>query len=354
MSCCFRKPRVADEGYEESGPTFGTIRDVPAIYDISRCGPENEVHVMTVDVPSPFKSSIRVDDVLEPSRYISLEFSGIHDSHYIGINQIIFRDVDGEEIPYRNIQVDGNDVDHDTVQPAFPPNGWWAVLDGDHSLVFDFDRVTHVKEIYFWCANAASTPKLMKISDSALIASNIDNSNEYSAEYFFQLAGIPGTDPSTLKFKDGLTCEELVQSLNNTRPENKFGSFISSDGMSHFVFYEKGARTLAYNYYFGPEPEVAINLANNARLDEGAEIPEVEYRAMSLNELRAVRAIIMSKCVNDGWVSSYDGRKLTPEVVTLYDLNQSLILPLTEKRNCAFKELFSSGKSAPTVYVSHW
>jgi hypothetical protein len=89
-------------------------------------------------------------------------------------------------------------------------------------------------------------------------------------------------------------------------------------------------------------------------VEVGKDIPDVERRALTLNELRAVRAIILSKCINEGWTSSYDKRKIRPEEVNLYDLNQTLILPLTKKRNCSFKELFSSGTSAPTVYVSHW
>ena len=337
---------------DESGSVFGTIRDVPSIYNISRCGPENEKHTKTVDVPSPFKSSIRVDDELEPSRYMFLQFSGIHDSTYIGINQIIFRDVEGNEIPYKNTQVDGYDVDHDTVKPAFPPNGWWAVVGGDHSLLFDFEDVTRVKEIYFWCANAASTPKTMLISDDSSVY--VQESDEYSEDLYFQLAGEPGKDPSSVEYDGDKSCEQVIQFLNQNRPENKFDSVVSKDGNSRFVFYEEGKRTLAYDYCFPRAPDIAVDLANNTEVEVGKDIPDVERRAMTLNELRAVRAIIISKCIKEGWRSSYDKRRLRPEDVNLYDLNETMILPLTKKRNCSFKELFSSGTSDPTVYVSHW
>jgi len=336
----------------DTGSTFGIIRDVPSLYNITRCGPELETHTKIVDVPSPFKSDLLVDDELEPSRYLSIKFEGIHDSHYIGINEIVFKDASGNPIDYTNIEVDGNEVDHDSTQPAFPPNGWWAVVGGDHSLVFDFGEVTHVSQIYFYCANSASTPKKMEISDSKSFLS--DTSNDYSTEYYFQTAGEPLTDPTSVVFADNKSCEQVIESLNQEKPSNKFASFTSSDGVCHYVFYEKGTRTSAYNYYFGSEPDKAIQLAKNTVVQDGVEIPKVELRAMKLSELQAVRAIIISKCIEDKWISSYDKRKLRPEEVNLYDLNQSLILPLTERRNCAFKELFTTGDSLPTYYVSHW
>jgi len=64
--------------------------------------------------------------------------------------------------------------------------------------------------------------------------------------------------------------------------------------------------------------------------------------------------LIVSNCVRDKWKSSLDGRRVCPDEVNLYDLNAILIKPLTKKRNCAFKELFGTGDSSPTYYVSHW
>jgi hypothetical protein len=349
---------IEDESnvFSTTGGTFGIIHSVTDKFDISRCGPENEIHTKVIDVPVPFKTNVQIDDALEPSRYIHIAFEDIHDSHYIGINQITFKDVKGNEIPYENIEVDGQEVDGDQVKAAFPTNGWWAVVNGDHSLLFDFGEKTHIKEIYVWCANSASTPKIMKVTDSKRPNVHTDE-DKYNSAFFFQLGGETEYDPNEVEFVDiegrKMSCGQIIDSLNASNPDNCFKSFLSYSGKSHFVFYEKGKRISAYNYYFGAAPSSALDLVNSV-IPHEEDIDDVALRAMSLAELQGIRAIIMSKCVKDDWKSSKDGRKLRPEDVNLYDLNQSLIMPLTKDRNCAFKELFTSGASKPTYYVSHW
>ena len=59
----------------DNSKVFGTIDDVCEKYSISR---GDEVHTKVIDVPAPFKSRFRVDDVLEPSRYLFFEFEGIY------------------------------------------------------------------------------------------------------------------------------------------------------------------------------------------------------------------------------------------------------------------------------------
>lgn len=262
--------------------------------------------------------------------------------------------------------VDGKAVDGENVHAAFPPNGWWAVRGDHHSLVFDFGTVTHVKEIHMWCANSAATPKLLKITDAKEVQKDDDDEPNYSMSRVLQLAGKPGIDPRNLKFlvkkEDGeggnntvMSGEKLVEYLNHKMPENGFEGFLSKGGKSYFVFYCKGCRTRAYNYFFGFDASDAVALANNTKVESGVTINEVAKRAMTLEELQAIRAIIVSNCVRKKWKSSRDKvTPLRPEDVNLYDLNSLLIMPLTKERNCAFKELFASGASAPTFYVSHW
>jgi len=361
MRCCLKSSNVqrpGERGEEMStgnSKVFGTIDDVCSKYSISR---GDEVHTKVIDVPAPFKSRFRIDDILEPSRYLFLEFEGIHDSHYIGINYLEFYDAEGEEISYTNIAVDGNDVDHDQVQPAFPVNGWWAVSGEEHSLIFDFGDTVHVKEVSMYCANSASTPKIMRITDAQEAA---QDGSEFAADRLIQLAGEYGVDPSSLNFRESpgeitniITVEDIVNILNNNPPPNGFEGYLSECGTYHFVFYRAGLRTRVCNYFFGSNPSEDIQFVNDITIDVGVTIDDVAKRAMTLEELRAVKAIIVSNCVKDEWTSSYDGKRLRPDDVNLYDLNQVVIMPRTEARNCAFKELFGSGDSSPTYYTSHW
>ena len=339
--------------YPDNYKTFGTIENIYEKYNITRLGKEQEVHTKHVDVPSPFKTNIVIQDELEPSRYIRIDFSGIHDSYYIGINEIHFKDPQGNHIPYQNIMVDGQEVDNEKVKPAFPPNGWWCVVDGDHSLVFDFGEVTHVKEIYFWCANAASTPKEMKITDGHFLPDY--TGYKYDSELYFQLAG-DVQDPMEMIFQGGLTFDEVIGMLNQDPPENQFKSFLSLDGKMQFVFYQRGSRTLALNYYFGGDNSCSqdVDMVNSTKPHKNT-IDDVEYRALTLQELRGIRALILDKCLKEGWKSSRDNETiLRPEDVNLYDLSKHLIKPLTEERNCSFKELFHSGHTKPMYYCSHW
>ena len=45
---------------------FGKVLNVATNYEISR---GNEMHTKIIDMPSPFRWKLRVDDVLEPSEY---------------------------------------------------------------------------------------------------------------------------------------------------------------------------------------------------------------------------------------------------------------------------------------------
>ncbi len=344
---------------------FGPLEDIISRYSLSR---EGEVHTKSVPIPAPFQGKFRVDDELEPSRYIHMDFNEIHSSYYIGINDIQFYNNAGEKIPYTNISVDGEDVDDKLVKPAFPPKGWWAVAGDEHSLVFDFGGVVHVKEIYIWCANSASTPKVIRVTDARKPieeqsgSTNNNNRDAFSKDRCFQLAGDTKVNVEKTSFrrwetkqKVNITLADVVGILNANPPSNGFQSFMTANGNNLFVFYAKGCKTRAMNYYLGNDPAEAIQLANSNLSRVGRKINDVAKRAMTLKELRAVRAIILSKCVKQKWKSSLDNEtRLRPDDVNLYDLNEILIKPLTKKDNVSFKELFTSGDTAPVYYVSHW
>lgn len=224
-----------------------------------------------------------------------------------------------------------------------------------------------------WCANAASTPKHMKISDSRSASPFFDEDGEnigkFDTDYFIQLGGNVKKSPKVARFitkkeqqkESGvaqqqnatLSCKEVIKYLNENPPLNGFESFLTSCG-SHYVFYRQGLRSLACNYYLGKDHVASVRLLDSVTIGSAKMIDEVAKRAMTLQQLRAVRALIVSNCVKHKWKSSWDGSALRPEDVNLYDLNKLVILPLTKKKNCAFKELFPSGEAVPTYYVSHW
>ena len=59
--------------------------------------------------------------------------------------------------------------------------------------------------------------------------------------------------------------------------------------------------------------------------------PPVEYRGITLRQLRAVWANVVRRCVSEGW-TDYNGNLLTPEEVTLYDVNKYVIMPFTAEQ----------------------
>lgn len=345
-------------GNKKEKKIFGHIENVSEKYDITRKG---EVHTKIVDVPSPINGRIRIDDELEPSRYLLMEFKEIHDSFYIGVNRIRFYDKYGLEVPFTNTKVDGAPVDHKEVKPAMPTNGWWAVAGTHHSLVFDFGQETHVAFVHVECTNSASTPKYIHFTDAQEPLDYEEEGAGFAENLYFQLAG-ENKSPDKIKFRSSpdsknnlLNSALIVKKLNANPPSNGYETFMSEDAKDLFVFFTQGKRTIVCNYFFGREPSEPLDLVNSVVKDSGTEIQEPSLRAMSLNELRAVRAIILSNCVKNKWKSSRDGKTpLRPEDVNLYDLNSILIKPLTKKRKCSFKELFGSGETRPAYYVSHW
>lgn len=366
---------------------FDKIEDINTKYDIIRSGDVEEVHTKTFYLPPSVNSKLRIDDELEPSRYLLLEFKETHDSWYMGINDIKFHDENGCEVSYENVAVDGDTVDHINVRPALPFDGLWTVNGTDHSLLCDFQKETRVTFVHVKCANDASTPKVLHVTD-AMARKHYDE--ECAEIVCFQLAGEPKS-PDDIRFrsecnsqKDLLDRHQIIKTMNLWDAQKRFGEFLSEDGKDLFVFHAEGLKTRAYNYYFGrhDDPLLSVALANsiilnhvsmknsnNANVKNGTgglgsadvDATSCEHRTMNITELRAVRAMIVSDCVKNKWKSGSSNPKtairLRPSDVNFNDLNTILIQSLTKKRKCSFKELFrhsSSMKSSPTFYVSHW
>jgi hypothetical protein len=85
----------------------------------------------------------------------------------------------------------------------------------------------------------------------------------------------------------------------------------------------------------------------------GCAIEKTEERAISLAQLRAVRATIERRCEAEGW-ATWQGQPLVPGAVALYDADKYLIRPATVARKCAFVELVAARPQPPDWFVSHW
>ena len=67
-------------------------------------------------------------------------------------------------------------------------------------------------------------------------------------------------------------------------------------------------------------------------------IDETAARGISVRQLLAVYEHVKRRCVAEGW-TNWAGELLTPETVTLYDLNKYVIMPATEAHQCSYVEL---------------
>ena len=82
----------------------------------------------------------------------------------------------------------------------------------------------------------------------------------------------------------------------------------------------------------------------------------VELRGITLHQLRAIRANVERRCEKEEWVSTKDNETfLTPDKVTLYDINKYIIKPYTEASESSFVETLPStaGTQRPRFFVSH-
>lgn len=97
----------------------------------------------------------------------------------------------------------------------------------------------------------------------------------------------------------------------------------------------------------------------------GTEIPNVHERAITVRELRLVRDHVLERCNVEGWEGlrpaaggsgKMERRKLEPEEVNLYDLNEYLLKPATKpvrEGRCSLVELLASKPRQAQIFLSH-
>mmetsp|Transcript_21885 Transcript_21885/g.33272 ORF Transcript_21885/g.33272 Transcript_21885/m.33272 type:complete len:749 (-) Transcript_21885:209-2455(-) len=84
-------------------------------------------------------------------------------------------------------------------------------------------------------------------------------------------------------------------------------------------------------------------------------IPNVEERGIKLRQLRAIIANVERRCIEERWEDE-KGRLLTPDTVTLHDVNRYIIKPFTVRsRKSLVEELPSTlGPQRPRFFSNHW
>jgi len=95
---------------------------------------------------------------LAPMRRILLTFSGIHNSHYIGINQVrLF--AGAREVNYTVLTKGANPVKKEV-------GGWWTRLHAcEHPLLLDLGESLELSSVALLCTNGGATPKKLHITE---------------------------------------------------------------------------------------------------------------------------------------------------------------------------------------------
>jgi len=97
------------------------------------------------------------------------------------------------------------------------------------------------------------------------------------------------------------------------------------------------------------------------------DIPEAAERAITLRQLKKVKAHAQKRCRDEAWIGKrFAGgqmryERLKPEEINLYDVASHVILPATHGHVLAdgqtkpsFVELVADGPQRPHYFVSHW
>jgi hypothetical protein len=109
---------------------------------------------------------------------------------------------------------------------------------------------------------------------------------------------------------------DLVVGLGEDHDNRRFCQFYKRTGWPVYSMKEDG----------GPVP------------DGICKIDETAARGISVRQLLAMYELVKRRCVAEGW-TNWAGELLTPETVTLYDLNKHVIMPATKAHQCSYVEL---------------
>ena len=89
----------------------------------------------------------------------------------------------------------------------------------------------------------------------------------------------------------------------------------------------------------------------------GCTVDGAEHRAITVRQLKLVRAYVEKHCASEGWTETDPNKPKDPlaaEKVNLYHLKDYLIKPCTEVTQRSYVEFVASGPQDPKWFVSHW
>ena len=84
-------------------------------------------------------------------------------------------------------------------------------------------------------------------------------------------------------------------------------------------------------------------------------IPDTAKRAITLDQLEQVLHFVQEQFESGNPWYQNDGDLIKSiDQVTLYDMNNNLILPVTREYDCSLVELLAESEQPPDYFVSHW
>ena len=99
---------------------------------------------------------------------------------------------------------------------------------------------------------------------------------------------------------------------------------------------------------------------SDLKVHEGCSILATEERAISLAQLEQLNKHFTRRLDESEWTVSrlVDGQFVKrqvsdPEDISLYDLNEQLVLPCSVERQCSMVEILAKGPQIPDFFVSH-
>jgi len=130
-----------------------------------------------------------------------------------------------------------------------------------------------------------------------------------------------------------------VKNIFKRRPKETTGDLVETslafqiDSANEGIDMEQGRQAVSDKYGLN------YKKSKHTQMKLKPLVEKTEERAMRITDLRAVAEIIEKRCEKEGWVSTFDGSTLTPQIVNLYDLNYYLIQPSTVPEGVILKGL---------------